>query len=223
MTSARNTQLACCLMATAALTACGGGGEKGPAWAQANTANLQRVIPYVKAAPAYLSECKAVGSSSLSFRKGVIVVSETSSTIIHQPVIRYYQSTDCADTTRIFTLVEQLDTLSVDGASTDDISGETVQKVTHNIATGEIKVTVDADGISVAPTPGDEANSLDIAIKDGPTFSLTRIQQGDSYHDIILIKDGFLYFGDLTPVEADPNTYPTQIDLNNDIYEYTVI
>lgn len=34
MTFARFTKLACCLMVAATLTACGGGGEKGPQWAQ---------------------------------------------------------------------------------------------------------------------------------------------------------------------------------------------
>jgi hypothetical protein len=222
MTYARITKLACGLLAAAALTACGGGGDKGPAWAQETKANLAKVHPYVKAPPAFLEECIGVGTN-LSYRRSIEVLSDDGSTIVLRPTIRYYKDEECADKARAFTIYLQKDTMTVDGTIVEAISGETARKVTHNFPTGEVIITADLDGVTVGPTPGDEANSITVSISGGQTLELERIQTGESYHDIFLIKDGFLYFGDLTPVYQDPNDYPTDFDLDTGIYEYTVI
>lgn len=211
----------CSLAAVAALTACGGGGEKGPAWAQTTKANLTKAYPYVKAPAAFVGECRDAGQAGYSLRRAIVPISDDGTVIVQQGVIRYYASEDCNDPSRLFSIVTPKNTLTVTGTGVDGYSGEPVRLVRANFAGGEVFVSVEADGVAVQPTPGNESNELSITYGNGLTLIVDRQQTSDIYNDIILIKDGFLYFGDLSTVDTDdPNSYPTEIDLSNDVYEF---
>jgi hypothetical protein len=109
MTYARITKLACGLLAAIALTACGGGGDKGPAWAPATKQALQ-TDPNAPAASrifspgTYVGECSYVStlpySEALNLGSGEIVsyrFEESASGTKMYEVRTIYSTDDCTD------------------------------------------------------------------------------------------------------------------------------
>lgn len=244
----RLLQLTSSVAAAIAMTACGGGGETGPAWAQ-NAKNVITTAPQgpgpvtpvdptpvtpTPVVPAvwesigtpppasYYSTCANLGN----FASGINVltlISESNGVLVFKDEYLYYKGSDCDQGAPAFTSRNPDLTLRSDALTTEPVNGYTVRQVTASRPQGVVVYTPTGENVTVTVV-GDEARLSwpelqDPASAETISLDLPVNYAADLYKDLLLSRDGLLNFGNRQSVTTDK--YPTRIQ--GEDFEYTYV
>jgi len=214
----RLIQLTASVATAAVLSACGGGGETGPQWAQDTKSALGKPTPYnIKT---YASSCEPLDiDHTFAF---VLVTYQTSEGDFEQVQNNYYDGLECVDTKVAMVVKLPTSKVTANGTFIDPDLGLTTTRQTKTTAGGEVilvkinpLITVerltdqlgDYYSIFLPPQPGSSAGG------SRPTVA-TPISP-DTQLDVAAFDDGgnTLYWGDTSAsAPLDNEGFPTQLN-----------
>lgn len=213
----RLIQLTASVATAAVLSACGGGGETGPQWAQDTKSALAKPTPYnIKS---YASACEPLDiDHSFSF---VLVTYQTSEGDFEQVQNNYYDGLVCGDANVAMVVKLPTSKVTANGTFVDPDLGLTTTRQTKITAGGEViivkvnpLITVerftdqlgDYYGFFLPPQPGSSAGGFQSTVPT-PVVAGTQL-------DVAAFDDGgnTLYWGDTSAsAPLDNDGFPTQL------------
>ena len=202
MTFAR-TGLACLTTAlTLTLTACGGGGDTGPQWAQEirtqTTELFSQGITYQ-----YVSECSVFAGSLYEQTTFTITRTSTDSQYLRAESTKYYFDDQCQEANREFTVKWPNAVVVVEG-NTTLASGEVVQRITVLTESKQPELLPGLASIS--------GEFAELSIAEGAFLGPFSFVNGAVARDIQYVTATTLTYGD--PSQSTAESYPTELGTN---------
>lgn len=214
----RLIQLTASVATAAVLSACGGGGETGPQWAQDTKSALAKPTPYnIKS---YATACEALDADH-SYA-AVLVTYQTSEGDFEQVHNNYYDGLECGAANVAMVVKLPASKVTANGTFIDPDLGLTTTRQTKVTAGGEViivkvnpQITVerftdeqgDYYGIYLPPQPGSSAGGFQttqpIPVSAGTQLDLAAFDDGGNT----------LYWGDTSAsATLDNDGFPTQLN-----------
>jgi hypothetical protein len=192
------------------LTACGGGGDTGPQWAQdVNTLTTELLSQNIGSGNPqelglrYVSDCAVFAGSLYEQTTFTITQTSTANQYLRAESTKYYFDDQCREANREFTVNWSSAVVVVEGNVTL-ATGETVQRVT---VVSESKQPELIPGL--ATISGEFA---ELSIAEGAFLGPFSFVNGSVNKDIQLFTDTTVTYGD--PSQSTAESYPTELGTN---------
>jgi hypothetical protein len=188
----------------ALLSACGGGGETGPAWAKDAKAELTEEV-FVS----YYGVCFNIGDYPV--RDVLTRVAKTGTVEVFKEEYRFYKGSTCDEANPAFAYRLPDLTLQWDGTeAVDAATGYTAKQVTASRTASATVFTALANDIVFKQLEGDKTSANWPARNDPEAIELPNTYEAELYKDLYLNRAGKIYFGNRNGVQTD--AYPTKLN-----------
>jgi hypothetical protein len=219
MKFSRSLQLTLSVAALMALTACGGGGESGPTWAQGTKQTIQTEG---LAASRYDTACGDYGGIGLYSSKDTIVLGFLEGKPYTATEQNYYQGTTCDDKDLLVTVRYPKAFVTDTGTYVDAESGVATAQQSVLRPAGNTEVINIAASTTVqkgSDAQGDFyyielVNLLPEFLPQGPSFTPPASFPEQQFYDLLGRKGNTIYLGDQSTVDEAVSPYPTKLNLD---------
>ncbi len=200
------------MAAAMALTACGGGGQTGPVWAQ----NLKETITSgdLSQLPAgeFYGPCTALTAGGTQSFVNVRKITRRNGAVTLQSREDFYGNQSCSDDSYLGSVTQPVRELFAKGTGTDPGTGQAFTKVTAQTKGGALTFTVEPE-VPLIVTPNGASTKLVFSVNGSPLIERaypTSVAPG-SDAELLAFSNGALYLGDES-TRSDTKTYATALD-----------
>lgn len=210
--------LTCSVALAAALTACGGGGEKGPQWAQATVAEMQKDAPLaISDVKTYVLPCSDDVNGTYSELDYVVTFKTSDGKSREQVHRHWYMGTGCPSGNLAVVFKVPADVVTNDSTFTDPDLSLTAIRQTKTNPGGTIVVSIQNPNVTVEGLIEEGTNAPFYRVTLPPPIGGTvplvidtdALQAAGASRDLAAYDGNLLYWGDGRAV--DSQGYPTHL------------
>jgi len=208
----RLISLTCSVALAAALTACGGGGETGPQWAQETKQTLTQVAYNVQT---YITPCEDVLGGFYS-NASVLVTYQTAAGNFEQVQRNWYTGPNCVGSNLDLVVKYPTSKVTANGTFVDPDLGLTTTRQTKANVGGEMVLVKVGPSVTFTREEDQQGFFYDVTLSPAPgvtsgaSFQVPTPLDPSEQQDVAAYQGDLLYWGD-SNAALDSNGFPTTL------------